>query len=150
MKTYEEHKAERQAAIDALPLHWAFGPEQFDRLCGELRATEDNFVYVKAMGALVLKTDWPEVKAFFEQPDDLPELMRDYDFAKGAFLHEMGNHEYQLNWDGDWDVCRCFGHVEGDDSTKYFDQLGWGEDTRRAYRDARKEYYALCDENGWW
>ena len=150
MKPYEEYRRERQEAVDALPLHWAFGPEQFDRLCKELDATTEDFVHVNGIGALVLKEEWPEVNAFFEKPDELPGLMRDYGFAKGAFVYEMRNHEYAYAWDGDWDVCRCFGHVEGDDPAKYFDQLGWEPQTRKAYKDARKEYYRLCDENGWW
>ena len=76
----------------------------------------------------------------------------DYEYMKGAFLHEMRNHEYQINWQGDWDVISCFAKVDyADAGTEwYLEQTGWDEEVKRAYRDAKAEYYRMCEENGWW
>ena len=72
------------------------------------------------------------------------ELEQSYDYMKSAFLYEMYNHEYGINWQGDWDVLSCFGTVEyrdDDGLTGYFDQLGFNDTQRRAYMDARRQYY---------
>ena len=67
----------------------------------------------------------------------------DYDFWFTAFKYEMFNHEYAINWQGNWDVLSCFGKIEydrpGDDQNLefYFNQLSFTLLQRRAYRDAR-------------
>lgn len=35
-------------------------------------------------------------------------LKNDPDFAEAAFLYEMDNHEYAINWSADEDVLACF------------------------------------------
>ena len=152
MMTYQEWRKKEQEEFNALPIHWAFSDAQFQETCEELGASgpEDFYQIRELGGGFYLKSDAEQIRAYLDKPNELPELLKDYEWAKGAFLYEMGNHEYHINWDGDWDVCRCFGHVEGDDPDKYFDQLGWEPQTRRAYLDARREFYKMCDENGWW
>ena len=39
---------------------------------------------------------------------ELHEALKDEEFAEAAFLYEMDNHEYAINWDGDADVLACF------------------------------------------
>lgn len=149
--TYKEYTKQRQDEFNALPIYWAYSDKQFEEICERLNATADDFYTSKALGGgFYLKKDADIIRAYMDKPDELPELMKDYDFAYEAILYEMGNHEYHINWDADWDVCRCFGSVKGDDPDKYFDQLGWEPQTRKAYLDARKEFYRLCDENDWW
>lgn len=78
------------------------------------------------------------------------EMKQSYDYLKSGFKYEMYNHEYGINWQGDWDVLSCFGHVDyrdDDGLTGYFDQLGFNETQRRAYLDARKEYYKETADN---
>ena len=81
----------------------------------------------------------------------LDEKKNDYDFYFGAFKYEMANHEYPINWQGNYDVCSAFGNVEydheGDDSnlTFYFDQLNFTDAQRRAYRDAARYVYNHSD-----
>ena len=53
-----------------------------------------------------------------------------FDYWKNAFLYEMYNHEYGINWEGDYDVCACFGGARG-----------FNEVQRRAYAAARREYF---------
>lgn len=150
--TYKDYKTQKQDAVNALPLHWAFSKTQFEELCDSLGATPDDFVsYIG--GALVLKKDLDEVRSFFCQDDGLDTLMEDYGWALDAFYYEMGNHEYHINWQGDYDVINCFTDVEYVDAVSlndYLDQTNWGEDTKRAYIDARTKFYKMADENDWY
>lgn len=160
--TYEEYRLNRQAEFNALPIFFAFSKEQFKEAMEERGLTENDTDKIYGLGSGVsggfyLRSDADKIRAFMDKPDELPELMKDYDFAKSAFYYEMRNHEYAINWQADWDVCRCFCYEEelpyhGDESgelTKYFDFLGWDEQTRQAYRDARKQYYKAAEENDW-
>lgn len=66
-----------------------------------------------------------------------------YDYLKSAFLYEMSNHEYGINHQGDYDVLSCFGTVNWHsyDIEAYFEDLKFTEMQRRAYMDARKQYF---------
>lgn len=71
-----------------------------------------------------------------------------YDFVKSSFLYEMYNHEYGINWQADWDVLSCFGNpVYGEykELNEYFDELNFSDVQRKAYIDARKEYFKKFD-----
>ncbi len=69
-----------------------------------------------------------------------------YEYQKSAFLYEMYNHEYAINWQADWDVLSVFGNVTyqrvNERLDKYFDELKFTDVQRKAYMDARKEYFA--------
>ena len=73
-----------------------------------------------------------------------------YDYQKSAFLYEMYNHEYGINWQGDWDVLSVFGTVSYEDTqtdlNKCFDSLKFTATQKRAYMDARAEYYKRQQE----
>lgn len=73
-----------------------------------------------------------------------------FDYWKGAFKYEMANHEYQFNWQADYDVLRTFGNIKyhGDEDgevKQYFDELHFTETQRKAYRAARREYLQECE-----
>lgn len=71
------------------------------------------------------------------------ELDGNYDFLKSAYISEMWNHEYIINYQGNWDVLSCFGDLvynADDDFEDYFNQLNFDNIHRKAYRDARREY----------
>ena len=67
------------------------------------------------------------------------------EYWKGAFLYEMYNHEYGINWQADFDVCSCFGSCAGvkdyENREKLFDACGFSEIQRTAYKCAMQEYY---------
>lgn len=73
------------------------------------------------------------------------------DFWKSAFLYEMFNHEYGINWQADYDVCACFGNVSGvrdyADVEKLFDACGFNDTQRQAYAAARREYFKSESSN---
>ena len=85
----------------------------------------------------------PEDRQFVEHLTELYEAfkacndpLRDYAHAKEAFEHEMWNHEYAINWQGDYDVISCFAKVSYKGDGTEIDQTGWTEEIKRAYHDA--------------
>lgn len=66
------------------------------------------------------------------------------EYWKGAFLHEMFNHEYGINWQADFDVCSCFGNCSSvaniDNLNALFDACNFSDVQRAAYMAARREY----------
>ena len=84
--------------------------------------------------------------------DELDDAMQNPEFAHGAFLHEMWNHEYHINMQGDWDVCSCFGRCEygeGKGGLTYLREMGYGDAVLEAYQRARDEYCIRLDERSW-
>ena len=66
------------------------------------------------------------------------------EYWKNAFLYEMYNHEYGINWQGDFDVCSCFGDCsrvkDYEDIEELFNACNFTDVQRAAYMDARREY----------
>ncbi len=66
------------------------------------------------------------------------------DFWESAFLYEMFNHEYGINWQADYDVCACFGDVskvkDYTNTSELFDACGFNDTQRKAYAAACREY----------
>lgn len=86
--------------------------------------------------------------------DAKKETEESYEYHKNAFLHEMYNHEYGINWQADYDTLSAFGFVQyhGDSENElklYFDELEFSDIKRRAYLDARKEYFEQAAEKGY-
>ena len=73
-----------------------------------------------------------------------------FEYQKDAFLREMFNHEYGINWQADYDVLSAFGNIEwrrGEVTlTEYFDMLDFTDTQRSAYLAARGEYYRQINE----
>ena len=70
--------------------------------------------------------------------DEEREAMKDDEFAVSAFVYEMFNHEYCINYQGDYDVLGCLGYKEED--------LAKDERLNRVYNKARKQYFRECGE----
>ncbi len=68
-----------------------------------------------------------------------------FDYWKAAFLAEMDNHEYGINWQADYDVVSCFANVNGvkdyTNCEKLFSAAKFNDVQRRAYAAARAEYF---------
>lgn len=73
------------------------------------------------------------------------------EYWEGAFLHEMYNHEYGINWQADYDTLSAFGNIHwmGEDASLdgYFDQLSFNDVQRKAYITARSRYYDETRDN---
>lgn len=70
------------------------------------------------------------------------------EYWRRAFVYEMWNHEYAINWDADVDTLSAFGyipHKRGEWTLQeLFNELNFNDIQRQAYFDARAEYYAQC------
>lgn len=79
------------------------------------------------------------------------DTVEDFEYQKEAFLREMYNHEYAINWQADYDVLSTFGNItyHGDSDNEldlYFQELHFSEIRRNAYLAARKEYYKAVNQ----
>ena len=80
------------------------------------------------------------------------ERENDFEVMKKAFIREMYDHEYCINYQADFDTLSAFGNIEwkhGDYTealNSYFDQLHFTDTQRKAYFEARKEYYRQINE----
>lgn len=70
---------------------------------------------------------------------EIKEALRDEEFSEAAFLYEMDNHEYAINWSADEDVLGCFS-ITFDDIKK----MG----IENAYRRARNAHMKHAEEWG--
>ena len=155
---YEEWKNNKQKKFDELPIFYAFSDAQFAEQMNKrgLKETDTDQIYRFGRNGFYLKKDSDRIKNFFEEydkSDKLSDLMNDHDFAVDAFLYEMNNHEYAINWQADWEVCNCFCEKEckyGDDKTyiEYLTEQGH-ENWISAYMEARKKHYKMADEMEW-
>lgn len=143
---YKEYKDARQEEFNKLPIFWAFSNKQFEEALAERGiALEDapKMVYKLGHGGFYLKSDAEQIRAYMavDQDAELRKLMAsDLDFARDAFEYEMFNHEYPINWQGDWDVASCFGSVEYSEEKSgadYLRELGFGDDVIRIWNEAR-------------
>lgn len=62
-----------------------------------------------------------------------------------AFLYEMNNHEYGINWQADYDVISAFANVDSvkdyTNVSELFELAGFSAVQKAAYMDARRAYY---------
>ncbi len=82
--------------------------------------------------------------ALFRKLESAKNAMADnFEYWKSAFLQEMANHEYHINWQADYDTLSAFGSIScygEDDIERYFDELHFTDTQKEAYRAARREY----------
>lgn len=71
------------------------------------------------------------------------ETENDFEYQKSAFLYEMYNHEYGINWQADYDVINCFDRVPYKDAGTewYLSQTDFNDVQKNAYREAKREYF---------
>ena len=96
--------------LSNFPIAYAFNDKQLEEALAKLGAKREECVTIMGAGDILKKSDAPRFMAMLERhTKELHEaLMADEEFAENAFLCEMDNHEYAINWDGDEDVLRCF------------------------------------------
>lgn len=130
----EKHREE----LSNFPIAYAFDEKQVEQALKKLGATREEVVTVFGHGDIVKKEDAPKFLQMLKRhADEIRELIKDKDIAYGAFLYEMDNHEYCINYDGDGDVLGCFG--------LNFEQLK-EMDLEVAYQLARREHMRKAHE----
>lgn len=159
---YKDFSDMIQKRVNDLPMIFAFSNEQLDNALDDmglsLKDMKGNKLIRMGFGAFCLKRDLDSILSEIQAVDDAKrEFIDDYEQAYDAFFYEMGNHEYQLNLQGDWDVLSCFGldddvckYRDGKGAGEYMDAMGLSETTKAAYRAARIDYLRMADENDWY
>lgn len=153
--TYQEYRASAQKQFDELPIFWAFSNEQFKKALEERGVSMDERGAVCRLpfnGGFYLKRDAEIIKAYVNREDPLKKLMGSEQFAEEAFYYELCNHEYAINYQGDYDVCSCFGNCEYEEYkafSHYLKEMGYSDKVVGAYRKAKQRYFKDAEENEW-
>lgn len=157
-ETYQQMKARHQEEFNALPLFYAFTTEQFDEALSkrglDRKTMPAGTVTRLSAGGFCLTSDKDRIlKTAERMAAEVAAELEDYDFAYGAFLFEMGNHEYFINYQGAWDVLSCFGldddvseYEECKGALEYMRDMGLKPSTQRAFFDAAEEHYRQFEE----
>lgn len=140
-QAYLDLKEKHQQEINDFPIAYAFNDQQLKVALKKLGATKEECVTIFGHGDIVKKENAPKfIELLKRQTEDVKAaLIADKEFAEAAFLYEMDNHEYAINWDGDDDVLRCFG-LDYDDLV----ELNLSD----AYRRARNKHMKQMEEWG--
>ena len=116
--------------------------EKYRKKTADMIPDQLSFCFFPADRKAFVKHHYALASALYKRE---AELKDSYEYQKSAFLSEMFNHEYGINWQADYDVLSSFGNIEYHDDDDavivYFDALKFTETQRRAYYDARQEYF---------
>lgn len=137
---YLELKKKHQKEFDEFPIAYAFNDKQLEEALEKLGATKDECITVFGHGDIVKRTDAKAlIKLLDRQDKEMKQHLKDDpEFAEAAFLYEMDNHEYAINWTADEDVLAAF-NITFDFIRKYGLHL--------AYDSARNKH--LKHAEGW-
>ena len=107
---YLDLKKKHEKEVSEFPIAYAFNEKQLEEALEKLGATKEECVSVFGHGDIVKREN---AKSFVEmlerQTEEIKQkLIDDIEFAEAAFLYEMDNHEYAINWSADEDVMDCF------------------------------------------
>ena len=133
-REYLDLKKKHEKELSEFPIAYAFNDQQLKEALEKLGVeSAKECVTVFGHGDIVNKENAPKfidmLRCHSKEIKD--RLVEDKEFAVAAFLYEMDNHEYAINYDGDGDVLGCFG-LEEEDLEKL--------DLDQAYRLARKKH----------
>lgn len=138
VQAYLDLQKKQKEELSAFPIAYAFNTKQLEEALEKLGATKDECVTYMGHGDIMKKSDAPAFTALLERHlAELRVALKDEEFAVTAFVHEMYNHEYAINYDGDADVLAAFAMDEND-----LDELG----LRNAYKRARRQYFKESQE----
>lgn len=140
-QAYLDLQKKHQQELSDFPIAYAFSEEQLKEALVKLGAeSKEECVTIFGHGDIVKRENAkPFLKLLERQTKELKEAMKNKEFAEAAFLYEMDNHEYAINWSADEDVLACF-NMSFDDLRK----LG----LESAYRSARNQHMKNAEEWG--
>ena len=138
---YEQLIEKHRKDIENFPIAYAFNDQQLKEALDKLGVKDiSECVTVFGHGDIVKKENAPKLVAMIKRNNqEVRDALKDEKFAEEAFLYEMNNHEYAINWDGDDDVLGCFG-LDYEDLEK----MGLVS----AYIKARRAHYKQMEEYG--
>lgn len=132
---YLDLKERHRKEVNEFPIAYAFNDQQLKDALVKLGAkSKDECVTVFGHGDIVKKENAkPFIEMLERHSKEIKDrLIADKEFAEAAFLYEMNNHEYAINYDGDGDVLSCFGMDFND-----LEDFGLAD----AYRQARHKHH---------
>lgn len=138
---YLDFKKQQEKEFAEFPIAYAFNEKQLEEALEKLGATKGECVTVFGHGDIVKKENAKALIELLERhTKELQEkLAEDPDFAEAAFLYEMDNHEYAINWSADEDVLGCF-CIDWDFIRKHGLQM--------AYDSARNKHFKHMEDWG--
>ena len=138
---YLELKKRHQKEFEEFPIAYAFNDKQLEEALVKLNATKEECVSVFGHGDIVRRKEAKDLIKMMKRHDDelKQRLIDDPEFAYEAFLYEMNNHEYAINWTADEDTLSSLG-INFDFINKHGLQL--------AYDKARTQHFKLAEEWG--
>lgn len=128
----EKHRDE----LSNFPIAYAFNDEQLKEALEKLGAkSTKECVTVFGRGDIVKKENAkPFIEMLKRHTKEIKDrMLSDEEFAEAAFLYELDNHEYAINFDGDEDVLSCFGMIYAE-----LEELGLHDAYHRAVRKHMK------------
>ena len=107
---YLELKKRHEKEVGGFPIAYAFNDKQLEEALEKLGASKEECVTVFGHGDIVKREDAKPLIDMLERhtQEIKQKLIDDVEFAEAAFLYEMDNHEYAINWSADEDVMDCF------------------------------------------
>lgn len=138
-QAYQDLKKKHEKELSDFPIAYAFNDEQLKEALVKLGVeSTKECVTVFGHGDIVKKGDGPKlIDMFRRHSKEIHEALKDEEFAEGAFLYEMNNHEYAINWEGDENVLGCFSLT-----FEKLREMG----LENAYRRARNEHMRIARE----
>lgn len=144
-ETYTQYNTRREKEVNEFTskyCHFAFGKEQWNELLKKLGLTEKQLKEQYASfgyGGIIRKDKIKDFEDMSERHyNELQKLMEDYKFAKTAFKYQLGNYECYISYRLD-EALLALGLTE--------EEVLQNETLKRAFLDARKEYWDWCNEN---
>lgn len=157
---YSDFKLMRQKTFDSFLEKYAFFAFSGEQLKEGLakfsqEIEQGDKVLNLGGGFFLLKSKFDEFENLQASKEkQLLELMTsDYEFAVSAFQYEASNHEYMINYQGDYDVVSCFGSIEyGYNKTAkdYLIEAGFTAEMINPYKEAIRRHAKEAEENGWY
>ena len=138
---YLDLKKNHQKEFEDFPIAYAFNDEQMKEALTKLNATKEECVSVFGHGDIVRREDAKALIALLDRQDKemKARLRKDPELAEAAFLYEMNNHEYAINWTADEDVLTAFNIT-----FEFIQKYGLQD----AYNRARTKHFKLAEEWG--
>lgn len=138
---YLELKKRHEKEVGDFPIAYAFNDKQLEEALEKLGATKEECVTVFGHGDVVKRENAkPLIDMLERHTEEIKQkLIDDIEFAEAAFLYEMDNHEYAINWSADEDVMDCF-CINWEFIRKYGLQM--------AYDSARNKHFKQMEDWG--
>ena len=136
---YLELKKQHEKELSEFPIAYAFNDKQLEEALEKLGTTKEECVTVFGHGDIVKRENAkPFVKMLERHTQEIKQkLIDDVEFAEAAFLYEMDNHEYAINWTADDDTLAALG-IDFEFIRKHGLQLAYDKARDQHFKHARE------------